>query len=344
MSGKNSVFGVLGKTFKIYLRFFHRFFLYMTFPVLGQMVGFVLILLPTLYMQRNLPLLADKYSYFAEPSKQFVLLLLVILPGLILMLSAFWKYLVAYSALNSMTQSALVSGKIYDFPAHNSFVTKNLLKFFLIWLFISFVGISPILPCFFPINKFIGILLLLVIFCLQAIIYFLLVPVFQVFTFESEQDAFGCIKRSFELVKNSIGQVAGLLVLQGLIFRILEEIIEWGGVKVIPHERIFSQCANLILNTDFIQSINSILSQSGDLFGVNYAITTALISKFILSMIISTLVWGYTLPLRSICWTLWYKNNAGSEKTPKKSYKKGGVKQLDPEILRRANLDDDEEV
>ena len=47
--------------------------------------------------------------------------------------------------------------------------------------------------------------------------------------------------------------------------------------------------------------------------------------------------------MRSIAWTLWYKKLAGNSGSKKKSSKKG-KKQLDPEIIRRANLDDDEEV
>ena len=329
MSGKNSVFAILGKTFKIYLRFLHKFFLYMTFPVLGQMVGFVLILLPAMYMANNLPQLASKYTFFAEPVRQFILLLIVILPGLILMLSAFWKYLVGYSALNSMTQSALVSGKVYDFPAHNSFVTKNLLKFIFIWFVVSVLTILSINP-------------LLAILC--SIAFLFLVPVFQVFTFEGEKNAIECIKRSFELVKNNFGTVIGLLTLIGLILWVITQLVTWGGVKIIPHEKIFAEYANLILNIGFVQNINSILAQSSELFGVNFEITASMISELILSVVISMLVWGYTLPLRSICWTLWYKDVTDGENRAKKSSKKREVKQLDPEILRRANLEDDEEV
>lgn len=328
MSGKNSVFAIIGKSFKIYLRFIHKFFLYMTFPVIGQMVGFVLILLPTIYMQKTLPVLADKYTFFTEPTKQLALVLLVVMPGLILMLSAFWKYLVAYSALNSMTQSALVSGKIYDFPAHNSFVTKNLSKFFLIWFVISILTILSINP-------------LLAIVC--SIGFLFLVPVFQVFTFEQDKNAFGCIKRSFGLVKDNFGRVVGLLTLLGLILWILTEVIQWGGVKFIPHEKIFSEYANMILNIPFMQELNLKLSQLSE-FGINLQITSQMISEAILSAIIGMLVWGYTLPLRSICWTLWYKSTTDSENRNKKSPKKRTTKQLDPEILRRANLDDDEEV
>ena len=328
MSGKNSVFAILGKSFKIYLRFFHKFFLYMTFPVIGQMVGFVLILSPTIYMQKNLPLLAEKYSFFSDSSRQMALILLVIVPGLILMLSAFWKYLVAYSALNSMTQSAIVSGKIYDFPAHNSFVNRNILKFFLIWFVISILMLLSIHP-------------LLAIIC--GIIFLFLVPVFQIFTFEQDKSAFECLKRSFELVKNNFGRVTGILALLGLILWIIAEIATWSGVKYLPYEKLFSEYANMILKIPFIQELNLKLSQLAEI-GVNFQITSEMISETILSVVIGMLVWGYTLPLRSICWTLWYKSTTDGENRNKKSYKKRNPKQLDPEIIRRANLDDDEEV
>lgn len=38
-----------------------------------------------------------------------------------------------------------------------------------------------------------------------------------------------------------------------------------------------------------------------------YMITSLEVTKMIVSTIISTLIIFYTLPLRSICWTLWYK-------------------------------------
>ena len=74
--------------------------------------------------------------------------------------------------------------------------------------------------------------------------------------------------------------------------------------------------------------------------------------------IVFFIVVGFTLPLRSICWTLWYTNLAGEvdsiQPKPKKKSKKGSVKKvsgktfkiekrgIDPEIIRRARLEDDE--
>ena len=70
------------------------------------------------------------------------------------------------------------------------------------------------------------------------------------------------------------------------------------------------------------------------------------------------MVVGFTLPLRSICWTLWY-NNLASDDVPAESAKprykrKSAPKKtvaktfkiekrgIDPEIIRRARMDDDE--
>ena len=66
---------------------------------------------------------------------------------------------------------------------------------------------------------------------------------------------------------------------------------------------------------------------------------------------------GFTLPLRSVCWSLWYNNLAEdlpeetskeqkskSSKKSKKSIKtiKIEKREIDPEIIRRARLEDDE--
>ena len=73
-----------------------------------------------------------------------------------------------------------------------------------------------------------------------------------------------------------------------------------------------------------------------------------------LSPIVFFIVVGFTLPIRSICWTLWYKNlyvpsSVEVVEKKKKSSKKASAKTfkiekrgIDPEIIRRARLEDDE--
>jgi len=326
MSGKNSVWGVVGKGFKIYLRYIHKFFLYMTFPVFGQLLGLVLIFVPVYYLQGAIPELSSKYEFFSDPSRIMALVLIAILPGLILLLSAFWKYLVAYSALNSMTQSALVSGKIYDFPAHNSIVNKNIWNFLIIWLVLSMLAILSLSPLF-------------ALICGILMIFF--IPVFQIFTFEQDKNGFECIKRSFELVKKDLGKVLGILLILSIFLFVLSIVATILSSNYIDADKYLSGYSNLILGLQPLVNLNKEFAQYAE-YGINFQITTEMISALILLSATGFIVWGYTLPLRSVCWTLWYKKNSntGSEKKAKKSSKK----QLDPEILRRANLDDDEEV
>lgn len=319
MKNNNNFFNILGKSLQIYIMNIHKFIGYMSFPVLGQLLGLVLIFLPAMYLKDVLPDLAAKYIIFSEPSKQLALVLLTILPGLVLFISAFWKYLVAYAALNSMTHSATTSGKIYDFPAHNGVVNRNIWAYVTLWLLISILGLVAFNP-------------LLIILGGILFVYFILV--FQVFTFESEDGVINCFTKSFNLVKGNFFKTLSLAVLMFLIVWLLIEACNFGLSKVIDTKNFLPNIAWAFVATDYVNMLNSKLP-------LMIQITPEFISRVMFSSLVSFIIFGYTLPLRSICWTLWYK-----KLLPKNSKKitKKGKKQLDPEILRRSKLRDDEEV
>ena len=66
-------------------------------------------------------------------------------------------------------------------------------------------------------------------------------------------------------------------------------------------------------------------------------ITPTNVAEMLVYQIAFFIVTGFTLPLRSICWTLWYKAlNTNAEKQEKK------VKKLDKNILKRAQQKEDE--
>jgi len=314
---------ILLKSLQMYLMNIHKFFLYMSFPVLGQILGLVLIFAPTMYLVDVLPILANKYVFFSEPSKQLALVLLVTLPGLVIFVSAFWKYLVAYVALNSMTQSALTSGKIYDFPAHNGVVNRNIWSYILLWLIISILSFI----CFNPF-----------LFIVGGIFFIFFILVFQVFTFESDAGVINCFSKSFRLIKSSYWATLVMAVIMFLITWLISELSNFGLSKVFDVTKFLPQIAQIFVQTDYVSMVNANLPAM-------IQITPEYISKAMFGSLISFLVFGYTLPLRSICWTLWYKKLVAKiDKTTNKSKKSKGKKQLDPEILRRANLKDDEEV
>lgn len=322
MKNSNNFVNILFKSLQMYLVNIHKFIAYMAFPVLGQLVGIVLIFLPALYLKDVLPDLAAKYMFFEDPSKQLALVLLTILPGLVLLVSAFWKYLVAYAALNSMTHSALTSGKVYDFPAHNGVVKRHIWSFILLWLIISVMGLVAFNPFF-------------ILFGAVFFIYFILV--FQVFAFETEAGVVNCFTKSFNLIKGNFWKTLALAVIMLVIAWGLTELCTFGLAKVVDTKSFLSNIAWLLVATDYVNTLN-------DKLPLMLQITPEFISRTLFASLVSFIVFGFTLPLRSICWTLWYKKLAGKKNTGSKKKTGKGKKQLDPEILRRANLKDDEEV
>ena len=69
-----------------------------------------------------------------------------------------------------------------------------------------------------------------------------------------------------------------------------------------------------------IEDINMLLMQSH----ISYQITALIIAKSVVEIFLGYIITCFTLPIRSICWTLWYK-----------SLNKG-EKELDKRILKRA--------
>lgn len=324
MKNSNNFVNILFKSLQIYILNIHKFLLYMAFPILGQLLGIVLIFIPAMYLKDVLPDLALKYEAFAEPSKQLALVLLTILPGLVLLISAFWKYLVAYVALNSMTHSAITSGKIYDFQAHNGVVNRNIWTYILLWLIISILG-------FISFNPFLIIP--------GGIFFIFFILVFQIFTFESENGVINCFAKSFKLIKGHFIQTLSMAVIMLVIAWGLGELVTFGIVKVLDVKNFLPNIAWMFVTTDFVNTVNASLP-------ISLQITPEMISRFLFGSLIGFLVFGFTLPLRSVCWTLWYKKllGKGAAKVTAKKKGKKTKKQLDPEILRRANLEDDEEV
>ena len=106
---RNSIWYVIFEGLKIYFSNIDKFITFMLFPVFGQILGLALT------FGLTIPL-GDKVAQKAPnmPTALGIIFLLAI-PGLLIYIKAFWDYMVAYVALNSMTEGALTSGKVYDF-------------------------------------------------------------------------------------------------------------------------------------------------------------------------------------------------------------------------------------
>lgn len=315
-----TVLGVLWDGVKIFCVHFKKYFLYMLFPVLGQFAGLFWVFGTSYLFTQNLDYLTREIPALDNFMTIMICLMLITLPGLILWMKAFWDYLVSYGALNSMTEAAMSTGKIYDFPAYNAVVTKRAGKFICIWLLFSLFSLVAAIP-----------------FCwvLGLIFFVYFVLIFQVFTFEEDVSPSGCFKRSLMLVKGNFARTLAVMV---VLFAVTYYFLEL-GVSVIFDALKISQLFYGLLegwaSSIPLDSVNAILAMGGSV-----QITPLDISKSIVQQVIFLLVVGFTLPLRSIVWTLWYKSLSDKDGVPSKISHKSS-KKLDPEIIRCAKNKDE---
>ena len=189
MSKKNqNVLEVFAESLKLYFSNFDKFTQYMTFPVLGQIGGLSLVFLLVFFYTKNIPTLIQKAPILNDFAILFIVALLITLPGLIIFIKAFWEYLVAYGAINSMLENMLRSGKVYDFDAHTELIKRRTIPFVGLWLLFGIFSLIALIPFFW-------------VPCAVFAIYFVLV--FQVFTYEPELSPVGCVRKSLQLIKGN---------------------------------------------------------------------------------------------------------------------------------------------
>ena len=298
---KQGVLNIFFKSVTIYFQNFTSFFKYMAFPVFGQIAGIVWILAISFCYINYLPELMGKSAIMSNFSVILAVFLLITLPGLFVTLKAFWDYLVAYGAINSMLDGLIKSGRLYDFPAHNEVVTRKSAKFIAIWLLISIMSIIAIIPIFW-------------IFGIIFFIYFILV--FQIFIFEPEESVFGCFKRSLEIIKGNWGKTFLLAILIGIFTNWVLPFVVNKTLELLSIIKFLAIPVDGITTLLPIKEINDSLSIQNRLTSLE--ISTAIVSGF--STFIIT---GLTLPMRSICWGLWYKNNVVKSSNEKSKNTKG---------------------
>lgn len=280
---KNSIWFVLFEGLKIYFSNIDKFILYMLFPVLGQVLGIALCFGLTLGLSDKIAAKADSIS------SAMLFILLLAIPGLLIFAKAFWDYVVAYVALNSMTEGAVTSGKVYDFKSHNEVATRRSFKYIGFLLILS-VLMSLGTSIFFIIPGF--------------VLWIYLILIFQIFTFEPDLSIWECYKKSFVLVKGDWGRTFSLMLILAF-FSIF--IITQGITVVFDYLNLTKSVCSIF---DFIGKLLPLhtINHAFSYARLPYNITVEMVSNWIFVAILSCIVAGLTLPIRSICWSLWYKN------------------------------------
>ena len=331
--------GIFTESIGLYFSNFDKFVKYMSFPVLGQIGGLLLVFILVFFYAEYMPYLMQKVSFFDNFSVLVLCAILITLPGMIIFIKAFWEYLVAYGAVNSMLENMLKSGKVYDFDAHTELIKRRTLPFVGLWLLFGIFSLLSVIPIFW-------------VPCGVLAVFFVLI--FQVFTFEPDKSPIGCARRSMILVKGHFASTFMLMALIGALTYVFVPQIINSIFEITKITNYLSSWAANFITALPVNELNTILT-TYKLEPLN--IET--ISKFTVTTFISQIFIQYTLPMRSILWGMWYKELNGnipaqekqkstkskrpSEKLMDASRKKYSTKKLDKNILKRAMEKDDED-
>ena len=287
---ENNFVWIILAAIRIYSTNFLKFCGYMMFPVLGQIIGILLIFCLVGLFAVYLPDLQEKYEMFRDYATVLLCMLIITIPGLLIFCKAFWDYLVAYGALNSITDGFLCTGKIYDFPAHNATITTRSWKFIGLWFIYSLFILIAINPFFWVVAPI-------------FFIYFILI--FQVFSFEPETGIIDCFSHSFQIIRNNWFRTLLIMLVIGLFTHFL---FVQGFSVIFDFTRltkffssIFEEYLVPVIPIDMINETILTVNPSFNL------ITPTKVADFFVYQIVSFIVIGFTLPLRSITWTLWYQ-------------------------------------
>ncbi|MBP7212003.1 hypothetical protein KBA27_04130 [bacterium] len=260
----------------------------MSFPVLGQVIGLLLMLFASEIYVNNISTLVKSNNVFNHFSIIFFIFFIIVLPGFFIFVKALIDYLIAYGAINSMAENAVKSGRVYDFTAHTELINRRSLGFFTLWFLFGLFSIIAFCPLIWIIG---GV----------AFIYFVLI--FQVFTFEPDKSPIGCFRKSFNIINGNFARTVFIMaVLGGFTYLFVPELVKYlftlghiTDILAIP----FLGCAKQLPLTD----INKLLALIPML---SLKLTPIFIAKVLVDGLISYILICFSLPFRSIGWTLWY--------------------------------------
>ncbi len=284
-----------------------KFLQYMLYPVFGQLLGGIVIFYSVIFYNENITSLLINYPVLNTDLYKNLILFIVLIPGLVIYLSALWKYLVAHGSVNSMTDNLLKSDRVYDLPAHTMMVTRRWFPYLCLSLmYMIMIFLTWWIPIFWLIG---GVLL----------IYFTFI--FQIFIFEEQLSPIDCFKKSTIYVQGNFWKIFWLITLVGTLTCVIIPQIIYTFLNVIKVNSALISFVAAGIQTSSLYNINLMLS------AVNHPPLAPIdVASFIVLIIIYKLVIQLLLPLRTICICLWYKTYCNDNDV---------VKKLDEKFMKR---------
>jgi len=282
-----NAFKIFFTSVKVYFLYLDKFVKYLMFPVFGQIFGLIALFIVAYLFTVNMTTLGEKIPFLLSERNLLITYCCCLAPFFVIFLKAFYEYLIAFSALNSVCYIITPKKKVQEisFDTHNEAIERRIFHYIvLLFLFtlISIILTVPVSWIFIP--------------------FFVLV--FQVFALEQSAGARYSISRSVDLVKGHYLQTLIAIILVVLFTYIfIPELFIWAfnyfkitQYLVIPVEKFLSA-----MPIDF-DSVNAMLK--ANMMPMTLEITEC--SKKIVDATIYTIFIMFTLPLRCCTFTNLY--------------------------------------
>ncbi len=279
------VFSIFFSSIKTYFLYLDQCFKYLAFPILGQVIGIILIFTCAYYFRTNIDNIKNISDFFRKDSNLIIIYIAVLLPFLLIFIKAVYDYIIAFCSLNLLfyTVSNKKKTKNIDFKSNNRIIERRLFQYVILMLIITILIIIP--PLIF----------------IAPLIWLFLCLSFQVFSFENNIGAIGAISRSFELVKaNIIPTIILLFLCYVTTYWFLPGMFIWLSEKISLSYFLINRCESFVQILP-LDNINDILSI------VNFRLDSLTLARTIVEGGISFIIIGFTLPFRCCCFTELYK-------------------------------------
>ena len=307
-----SMIEIFFKGIKYYFLNFEKFMKYLAFPVFGQVAGITIIFTAAYLYTILIPKLTQSAPIFDNILFVFLLLLVITLPGFFIFCKAFWDYLVAMAALNSMASYIIESNnKIEDTSIADGLIKNRSFSYVMLLILLSIIYIVGSFP---------------LLWAIMAIGFVYLSLTFQAFALEENISPFGAISLSVNLIKHNFLKTLFLLAALGIFtYWLIPSLICW-GVEAGNLLGFFSYPVERFVTMLPLDELNAIIAAHN----LPFSIRSVELSKFITLSVVAFMVTAFTLPIRSICCTMLFKelhsrNYAGkiaAEKLVKRATKK----------------------
>lgn len=313
-----SIFRVIKEGITLYLSNFLSLTKPMIYPVVAHLIGISWIL----WVSIEMPTLFNPEFFVNNGLLIAGLIIVGVIPGFLLFLNGFWKYLIAMVALNRYIKAIIEKDQAIKYSACHDHVNNKKKKYIyvlclmmLLWIIGFIITILPaflgiILPPFVVILAIIAAGIFSTIVVLVFSVYFSMG--FQVLAFE-ETGIIEVLKRSFEIIEKNFFRTLFLLVFLYIITGILLpfiahytlELIGIVGLLEIP---VHSFSASLLNAIDNLYRTGSNIAID-NIYSSLHMLSTepaSFISRNIVIITIDGIITAGMLPLGTACFTLLY--------------------------------------